>query len=295
LTIFDCIEFSADFRCIDVADELAFLAAECDFLGADWIGSQLVKAYQTQSGDRPPDVLLDFYKSYRACVRAKVAALRADQLRGAAHESAVAEAHGHLALADRYVSTWVRPLVVAIGGMAGTGKSTLAKELAGRLGAELLRTDAIRQELYGSGPHPAGCDEGIYGQQARERVYDAMFRQAAALAADHISVVLDGTFSTVSSLKRAHQIAARPRDLFLAVECVCRTEVAHQRINKRLAEGRDVSDARPEIHELQRMRWEARPPDMPIIRVDTERPLENQVTQVIGALTRLATSWPDAV
>jgi len=111
IAIFDCIEFNAEFRTLDVADELAFLAAECDFLGAECVGPQLLQAYQEQSGDRLPVVLWDFYKSYRACVRAKVAALRADQLRGEPQAKAAEEAQRHLALADKYAAPLLSPLV----------------------------------------------------------------------------------------------------------------------------------------------------------------------------------------
>lgn len=285
IAIFDCIEFSSDFRRIDVADELAFLAAECDFLGADWVGAQLLASYQQQSGDQPSVVLWDFYKSYRACVRAKVAALRADQLQGQAQEAAASEARRHLALADQYVAPWVRPLVLAVGGLSGTGKTTLATALAEALGAELLRTDTIRQELFGTGLHTSAMDSGIYRREARERVYDEMYRRAAALNGDRISAVLDGTFSTLDLLGKAQKVAVSPRSVFLAIECVCRPEVAHQRISQRVAKGRDESDARPEIHDLQRERWETWSADITQVRIDTEQPLNKQVEQVIAALT----------
>ncbi len=284
IAIFDCIEFSADFRRIDMADELAFLAAECDFLGADWVGPQLLAAYQQQSGDQPFLVLWDFYKSYRACVRAKIAALRADQLQGQAQEAAASEAGRHLTLADQYVSPWIRPLVLAVGGLSGTGKTTLATALAEALGAELLRTDTIRRELFGVGSHAAGKDGGIYTQKARERVYEEMNHRAATLHGDRVGVVVDGTFSTRDMLGAAQKVATDPRSVFLAIECVCRPEVAHQRISRRMAEGRDASDARPEIHDLQRERWETWPADVPQIRIDTERPLDTQVEQVIAWL-----------
>jgi aminoglycoside phosphotransferase family enzyme/predicted kinase len=288
IAIFDCIEFSSDFRRIDVADELAFLAAECDFLGADWVGPQLLQAYQDQSGDRPPAVLLDFYKSYRTCVRAKVAALRADQLHGSAREAAATEAHRHLILADRYAAPWLRPLVLAVGGLAGTGKTTLATAVAEALGAELLRTDMIRQEIFGAGPHPGQVDGGIYSREAREQVYEALNRRAAALRADRIAVVLDGTFSTSEMLEKARQLATDPKSAFLAIECICRPEVARERISRRLAEGRDASDARPEVYEIQRTRWETWPENVPQIRIDTEQPLPKQVEQVLAALTTYA-------
>lgn len=284
IAIFDCIEFSSDFRRIDMADELAFLAAECDFLGADWVGSQLLTAYQQQSGDHPSPVLWDFYKSYRACVRAKVAALRADQLQSQAQAAAASEAGRHLTLADQYVSPWNRPLVLAVGGLSGTGKTTLATALAEALGAELLRTDTIRRELFGAGSHASESDRGIYTQEARQQVYDEMICRAAALHGDRITVVLDGTFSTLDILGGAQRVAVDPRSVFLAIECDCRPEVAHQRISRRLAEGRDASEARPEIHDLQRERWETWPADVPQIRIDTEQPLDKQVEQVIASL-----------
>jgi aminoglycoside phosphotransferase family enzyme len=146
VAIFDCIEFNPDFRRIDVADELAFLAAECDF-GRRWVGPRLLQAYRERSDDQPAAVLLDFYKAYRACVRAKVVALRADQLEGQSQEAAKEEAQRHLSLADRYVAPWLRPLVLVFGGLAGTGKTTLAMAVADALGVEVLRTDVLRQEL----------------------------------------------------------------------------------------------------------------------------------------------------
>jgi predicted kinase len=289
IVIFDCIEFSEEFRRIDIADELAFLAAECDFLGGDWIGPQLFRAYAKRSGDCPAEILVDFYKAYRACVRAKVAALRADQLEGEAHERAKAEAEMHLALADKYVARWLRPLVLVVGGLVGTGKSMLAKAVAEAIGAELLRTDVVRRELFGAGPHAAQFDGGFYATEDRERVYARMFEQAAALSADRISVVLDGTFSTVDAVNDAKQLAVEPDRQFLAIECVCRPEVARGRISRRLKEGRDASEARPEIHDLQRVRWEPWEREVPQMRIDTEETLERQVERIMAGLA--AKQW----
>jgi len=219
-------------------------------------------------------------------VRAKVAALRADQLEGPAQEAAVTDAQKHLALADKYSAPWLRPMVLVVGGLAGTGKTTLAAAVADVLGAELLRTDVMRQELFGSGPHAAQVDGGIYSPEARERVYVEMFHRAAALHADRISIVLDGTFSTLEAFRRAQQVVADSRSVFFAIECVCRPEVAHERISRRLAEGHAVSDARPEIHDIQRMRWQLWPAAIPQVRIDTEQPLDKQVEQVVVALAR---------
>jgi aminoglycoside phosphotransferase family enzyme len=73
--IIDCVEFNREFRIIDPADELAFLALECERLGGHAVSGTIFEAYRNISGDDPPEKLVDFYKSYRACLRAKLAAL----------------------------------------------------------------------------------------------------------------------------------------------------------------------------------------------------------------------------
>jgi len=228
-------------------------------------------------------VLVDFYKAYRACVRAKVAALRAVQLEGKEQAAAAGEAARHLEWADKYARPWARPLVVAVGGLPGTGKSTLAKAVANTLGAELLRTDGIRHELLGSGER-AAVDEGIYRPEARQRVYQELFRRAAELAREQIPVVLDGTFSRASQIGEARRLATDARTIWLAVECCCPAEVAQQRIKNRLATGGDPSEARPEIHDLERQRWEAWPVELPQLRIDTTSPLADQAALVTAQL-----------
>ena len=165
---------------------------------------------------------------------------------------------------------------------------TLATAIADAFGAELLRTDVIRQEIFGTAPHGAATDGGIYSRPSRDRVYEEMLRRAAALHADRIFVVLDGTFSTLDMLQKAQKLAVDPRSVFLAIECVCRPEVARERISQRLAAARDVSDARPELHDIQRMRWEPWPAGVPQVRIDTEQPINKQVEQVIAALALYA-------
>jgi aminoglycoside phosphotransferase family enzyme len=71
--IIDCLEFNRDFRILDPASELSFLALECERLGAPRPGELLLKTYGIETGDRLPRELMAFYKSYHACVRAKIA------------------------------------------------------------------------------------------------------------------------------------------------------------------------------------------------------------------------------
>jgi aminoglycoside phosphotransferase family enzyme len=72
--IIDCLEFKREFRILDAADELCFLSLECERLGAAFIGPVVFEVYRDVTGDVPPEELIVFYKSYRACLRAKIAA-----------------------------------------------------------------------------------------------------------------------------------------------------------------------------------------------------------------------------
>jgi aminoglycoside phosphotransferase family enzyme len=71
--IIDCLEFDAELRRLDPLDELSYLALECERLGAAHVGQRILAHYQTASGDHCPAELSDFYRTFRACVRAKIA------------------------------------------------------------------------------------------------------------------------------------------------------------------------------------------------------------------------------
>lgn len=71
--VIDCLEFNREFRLLDAVDELAYLALECERLGAEEIGARILEAYSARSGDAPDPVLVSFYKTRRACLRAKIA------------------------------------------------------------------------------------------------------------------------------------------------------------------------------------------------------------------------------
>ena len=79
LAIIDCLEFSRDLRLIDTADEIGFLALECERLGATDAGTDFVYQYSLQSGDWPDACLRHFYQSCRATVRATLAIRHVDE------------------------------------------------------------------------------------------------------------------------------------------------------------------------------------------------------------------------
>lgn len=74
--IIDCLEFSRDLRVVDAAEEIAFLALECERLGSTALGEALLEAYGQASGDRVPGELAHFYQAHHALARAKIAVWR---------------------------------------------------------------------------------------------------------------------------------------------------------------------------------------------------------------------------
>lgn len=281
--IFDCLEFSSDLRTLDVADELAFLAMECDYLGARWIGVQLLGELRPEIGEQLPDWLIGFYKSYRACVRAKVAALRAEQLGGVLREAALCQARNYLLLADHYLQNFTQPLLIVVGGLSGTGKSSLALALGEALGAEILRTDVIRRTIFPAAS-AATVHGGAYQPAARERVYEALLREADRALAARQAIVLDATFADARQLRAAYALAQRAAVLFLAVECDCPAEIALERIRTRAAAAADASHADELVYRDQRANRQPWPADIPQERVTTTQSLAASTQQVIRAL-----------
>ena len=287
-TIIDCVEFSDELRTIDIADELSFLAMECQRLGDGGLGESLLEEYQKECGDHLPESLLCFYRSYRAFVRAKVALIRSEQQDGQTAKSSAELVRQYIDLADRDAKQLGPPTQLIVGGLMGTGKSTLAATLADTFAVELISTDHIRHGLIGSSVVPAGYGEGSYGADMRGRVYDELFRQADELLKDGQSVVLDGTFLTCCLRNRAYALATRNNAVSLHVQCTCPRPIAYARIQRRADTGQSESEARTELYDLQAQDLEPPWADEPAITIDTTCALSQQLRAVCTELKRLA-------
>ena len=152
ICIFDCIEFSDRFRCGDVASEVAFLAMDLDARGRPDLGSFFAERYAANADDAGLFRLLPFYRCYRAWVRGKVLSLTLDEaeIGGAEKKTAAEWAAAYFDLAYRCATPLHGPTLIVVMGLAGTGKTSLARSVAGELGFRVVSTDAVRQELFGS-------------------------------------------------------------------------------------------------------------------------------------------------
>lgn len=100
----DCLEFNRSFRLLDPIDELAFLAMECEHSGAAFIGDLVFSTYSAISGDRPESSLVNFYKAFRAQLRAKLAISHLLDLPGDSHQKWIGQTRSYLALARDYLT-----------------------------------------------------------------------------------------------------------------------------------------------------------------------------------------------
>ena len=262
--VFDCVEFSAAFRCIDVASEIAFLAMDLETLERPDLARRFVAAYAAAADDPAVDVLIPFYACYRACVRGKVEGLASIALEVDARtrDTAAARARRHFTVAVRYAWQADGPAIIACAGLAGTGKSTLARELAATTGFVLLATDEIRKR----GPAPDAA--GLYTPAARARVYETLVAEAEMALASGRGVVADATFLRAADRGRLAAAARRERRPYVFVECRAPETIVHARLLRRETE-RPVSDARWNTYLEQRERWEPFGADEPHVVVDT--------------------------
>jgi predicted kinase len=175
---------------------------------------------------------------------------------------------------------------VLIGGLPGTGKSTLARGLAERADFTVIRTDRVRKELAGlapDAPAPGAVDEGIYTPEMAERTYAECLRRAEEQLFDGKRVIVDASFGIDGQRSTFLELAARLCIPALLLVCRASPEVARQRIEKRWG---DASDADVSVYEHAAKRWqEVGPRTRSIVHeLNTEGEPERALAQAMGLL-----------
>lgn len=262
VTIFDCVEFQPAFRCGDLVNDFSFLVMDLEFRGRDDLARVLVDRYRAAIHDPTFDVVLPFYECHRSLVRGKVRALAWRQHPTSAEGRRLRElSRRHFALAVRYARRFAPPRLVVVGGLIGTGKSTVARSLAEALGAAWLRTDEIRLGEFGRYRRGGGgFAAGLYAPRVSALVYRRLIQRARALIHRGGCVVCDGTFSKALGREALRRLAARHRASFHFIECVAPRAVALRRVARRAQAGADLSEARPEHYDRLRAGFESARP-----------------------------------
>jgi len=198
--LFDAIEFDEELATIDTLYDLAFLLMDLDNRGRRGVANVVLNRYLWRSGadlDLQGLAALPLFLGLRAAIRAMVTAERAQQEGADAGVRDRQRARDYLQAANAYLASCPSRLI-AVGGLSGTGKSTLARRLAPELGptpgAVHLRSDLERKRLQGVEETVRLAPE-TYTEAARDRIYAVLYEKARdVLAAGH-AVVVDAVFA----------------------------------------------------------------------------------------------------
>jgi hypothetical protein len=241
-TLFDPIEFSDELAIIDVLYDLAFLLMDLHRRGHDELGNRVLNRYLDRTEDQGGLAALPLFLSLRAAIRAHVTAAATRQSSAENTAGLGEESRAYLALAIELLSPRA-PRLVAIGGLSGTGKTSLAHALAPALGpvpgARILCSDVLRKRSFSVSPETR-LPKVAYEPAVSERVYLALWEEAAETLAAGYAVLADAVFLRPDE-RQAIGEAARSKGVpFTGLWLEAAPEVLARRI-----EGRehDASDA----------------------------------------------------
>jgi aminoglycoside phosphotransferase family enzyme/predicted kinase len=253
--LFDCIEFSENLRWIDLINDIAFLVMDLDDRGEESFGGQFLNRYLQQTGDYPGMALLNFYKVYRAMVRAKVASLRLSQegLTAAERTEDQRLAQSYLDLAARYTAT-PEPLLLITHGLSGAGKTTLVRQLAPCCGAITIHSDVERkrlQSLSATADSHSALGAGIYTENATTATYRRLQDLAESLLRAGFTTIVDATFIMRQPRDAMRQLANRLRVPLVILDFPLGVKNLTQRVEGRAAQSGQISEATSEVLQYQ--------------------------------------------
>lgn len=254
--MFDCLEFNEDLRCIDVASEIAFTYIDLLDHGQPGLANWFIDEVFGHNGDYEGALMLRFYAVYRALVRAKVEAIRADQT-----HSDTGEAVTYIVLAEHLASPPLPQLVITYG-LAGCGKTVASTRLlqTDPHGSTLrLRSDVERRRIFGiSGTQKSGAklNAGIYVPDAHARTYDHLRERAEMLLKAGWSVIVDAAFLKRADRDHFHGLANEVCATFGILAPKATAAQLRERILARQDLGRDASEATLDVLAQQMRRIE---------------------------------------
>jgi uncharacterized protein len=262
-TLFDAIEFDPVVASGDVLYDLAFLLMDLVERGLGDAANIVLNRYLTDTRrveDLDALVALPLFLSMRAAIRAKVTAARRAQADAQVTAAIEESARKYFDLACRTIEP-PPPMLIAVGGLSGTGKSLLARALAPEIapapGAVVLRTDVERKAMFGQDEH-AKLPASAYAPVVTAQVYAAVTDKAQrALAAGH-SAIVDAVFARSEERALLRQTAQKLgvpfHGLFLTADLA--TRIARVGARSRDASDADAAVARSqESYDLGALDW----------------------------------------
>jgi hypothetical protein len=276
--LFDCIEFNEQIATTDVLYDLAFLLMDLWHRGFRDLANLVVNRYLDEADDEDGFALLPIFMAVRAAVRAHVTATQVAEA-SARSEGLVAEARSYFDLARSLLDPGA-PRLIAIGGLSGSGKSTIAEALAPHVGAppgaRIIESDRVRKALHGVSAETR-LPATAYQAEVSEHVYAEMARRAGLILAAEGTVVADAVFDRRGDRERIARVADEQTAPFAGIWLQADSETLRRRVAARRS---GASDADLEVLSRQLQRA----PNVEWLQVDAGRPAAEVVAEVLRAL-----------
>ncbi len=292
MVFFDCLEFNANLRWIDVMSELAFVVMDLDDRGRPDLARRALNTYLEHTGDYAGLSVFRFYLVYRALVRAKVACIRLRQsgLSEQEQQQARDQYRSYADLADRYTQASTAALIITHG-LSGSGKTTITQSLLETGDAVRVRSDVERKRLHGLASQArsgSGIDTGLYSTEAGQRTYAHLTTLAEIILRAGYTVIVDAAFLKRTQRDRLHALATQMRVPFVMLDIGAPENVLRERVRRRVQRGHDASEADLAVFAHQLATQEPlMAEELPhVITIDSERPLD------MGALVKTLRAQP---
>jgi len=245
-TLFDCLEFDEELATIDVLYDVAFLIMDLLHRGLANQANLLFNRYLDEADECDGLSLVAFFIAVRAAVRAHVTGARAAEASSGEAAAAAKEARAYLDLASSLLAQ-PRPRLIAIGGLSGAGKSTVAVAVAPMLGlppgARILSTDRIRKSLHGVRPEQR-LPLDAYRSEMSAKVYATMREMAQKALRSGCAAVADAVFDRPSERDAIEEVA---RDAGVPFDGVWLDAPIDAMTNRLKTRTGDPSDATEEV------------------------------------------------
>ncbi|WP_347339462.1 AAA family ATPase [Planktothrix sp. FACHB-1355] len=281
ILLFDCIEFNEPFRFVDVMYDVAFAVMDLEARQRPDFGNAFLNTYVEETGDWEGLQVLPLYLSRQAYVRAKVTSFLLDDpgIPTDEKEKALETASHYYKMAWEYTKPRQGKLILT-SGVSGSGKSTVARQLARKIGAIHLRSDAVRKHLAGVPLRDRGGDE-LYTSEMTHKTYGRLLELGIMLASQGFTVILDAKYDRVALRKEAIERAQAHNLPLQILYCTAPEEVLRDRLSSRTG---DVSDATANLLSSQLAASEAfTDAEQAFVKtLDTTQDLESQLNSLIS-------------